>query len=161
MTTAATTTTAAFDADALATEAPELKIGGRLYVGRVLSIVEWSKYLDRFLAASEQELADFGTEGVVRSATMLANHDFCVEYLRAVVVIPEGAPDPVALLELQGERLLKQVFAHFFGHQCYVQGVALRTPTAAATSTPLPSQEPGSTSSGKTTPALDAAGASS
>lgn len=145
-----------FDADALATEPPELKIGGRVYRGRVLSIVEWTPYLERFLVMVGREVEDLQKDELLSLATMQASHEFCAEYLRAVLPRRWPRPDPVALLERQGSRLLKQAFTGFFAQQCYVMGVALRTPTARAMTPRPPSPAPGNTSSGRTAPASDA-----
>lgn len=137
------------DADAALIEPAEVRIGRRIYRAPNLSIVEWAPFLERYQALLDLEGEEFQRLKLLSPKTLVVGYQLCVDYLN--VVLPREA---VQQLEARGTRLVKKVFTHFFCHQCYVHGVALRTPTDAArdlsTSERLPSGAGTSSASGTT-----------
>lgn len=134
------TPSAAFNADALAraSEPPALILGGRRFVGRLLSIEEWLAFVERMRTLEGADVA-----------ALLA---FYASYLRAT--FPPGdwpvrrllRRDPVALLLRQPFGVIQQAFDAFFSHQAYAMGVRpLRM--VAPTSPPT---TPGTASPGRT-----------
>jgi len=115
---------ATHNADASATKRPELTVDGITYHGRILSIVEWMAFKDRF-AAYEQEARTLEAIEAVRLLML--------DYLRATfppIVTRRGlfrrrvTIDPIAGLASLGLRDISEAFSLFFGHQLYAMGMS-------------------------------------
>jgi hypothetical protein len=135
-------TTTAFDADAFATEPPELRIGGRVYVGRLLSITEWFAFKDRLTAQAAAEKAEGETK---RPATMEAARQLMLEFLRAMFPpltqrdwrrsggLRRVIIDPIDVFESRGLRDVQTTFVRFFIHQRHAMGFAAPLMTSEPT----------------------------
>src|SRR4051812_45313159 len=104
-----------FNADDASLGAPELTIGGAVYRGRVLSIVEWFAFKERMdaiptpaSATSEPELAE----------RLAGRQVLMLEFLRAVFAAAAPA-DPIAALETLGLVAVARAFNAFFSHQLH------------------------------------------
>lgn len=126
-----------FDADAFATEPLELRIGGAVYRGRILSIVEWMGWKDRLVRHEEIEKAE-GDQP--KPETAQASLELMLAYMRDVfppVVKRSGllrrrvTIDPIAVFERRGARDTRTAFARFFGHQLHAMGFVVQLQTVS------------------------------
>lgn len=100
-----------FNADAETIAAPEIIIGGKSYVGRVLSIAEWFPFQERFAAQDEIERA----EATPTRETLGASAALMLEFLRETFPAQDGV-DPIAEIERRGQLAISTTFVRFFEH---------------------------------------------
>lgn len=129
-----------FRADTLAAanQEPHLALHGMAFHGRLLSIVDWLPFWERYVAtqkAIEVAIAD------KRLPDLRPSTQLWIDFLRAI--FPKDgrrwfAPDPVKLLAKEPGTVLRDTFNHFFFHQARSVGLDLGHVDARPTPTPGP-----------------------
>src|SRR5690349_5289321 len=106
-----------FDADEETVEAPELRLGGVVYKGRVISIAEWFTFRDRFAEQGEREKAAPEDASVFAQGPLIM-----LDFLRATFPAASGV-DPIAEIERRGDLAIRKTFSVFFGHTLLALGL--------------------------------------
>ena len=107
---------------------PTIRIGRFVYVGRLLSAVEWFEWNERL-----QRLKERSEGGKVTGQELLA---FYHAYFRAVFPpglfrrgVPFWAPDVADMLIQEPLATIEEAFARFFARQALANGVKVETRT--------------------------------